>query len=125
MITQTVTYWLAITAVTAVLIWGLRLVSRELQKPGPAGRTLLSRALSEKTTDPSSPSDGSFSRVAGALGAIAVASTFVGIGYWVLFELFLGNDLAKLKDVGIYFLAGSALFLPYAFNQLSSIFRGS
>jgi hypothetical protein len=125
MITQSVTYWLAIVVVSAILVWGLRLVSRELQKPDPTGRTLLARALSEKKNDCNSGTDPSFSRVAGALGAIGLASTFVGIGYWVIYQLFLGDNLAKLNDLGIYFLAGSALFLPYAFNQISSIFKSS
>jgi hypothetical protein len=36
---------------------------------------------------------------------------------------FFNGPLEKLKDVGWYFLSGSALFFPYAFNQLSKIFK--
>jgi hypothetical protein len=42
----------------------------------------------------------------------------------VLYSLFFAPaDLAAVKDVRWYFLAGSALFFPYAFNKLSSIFK--
>jgi hypothetical protein len=42
----------------------------------------------------------------------------------VLHTLFfeIGN-LTKIQGLATYFLAGSAMFLPYAFNQLSSIFK--
>jgi hypothetical protein len=130
------TYILAIAALSGVLIWGLKLLSRELQKPAPnaAGKSLLAAALSEKSVQggaqgvvpvPAQDQPGSFSRLAGTIGAIGIAATFVGIGYWIIFDLFLNNggDLTKIGDLKYYFLAGSAMFLPYAFNQLSSVFK--
>ena len=132
------TYALAIFALSGVLIWGLKLLSRELQRPDANNKTLLARALSEKpaAAPPTAPGagaaaggtqdqPGSFSRTAGAIGAVGIAATFVGIGYWIIFDLFAdkGAELTKIGDLKYYFLAGSAMFLPYAFNQLSSIFK--
>ena len=119
-----ITYWLAIVAFTAVLVWGFRMLSKELQQPvrqGAGEPTLMRMALSEKARD---TEEGSFSRVAGAIGAVGIAATFVGISYWVLHTLFfdIGN-LTKVEGLATYFLAGSAMFLPYAFNQVASIFR--
>lgn len=67
----------------------------------------------------------SFSRVAGLIGAIALAALFASGGYWVFFKLFFGqlNDSA-IKDFAMYLASGAALFAPYAVNQIASIFRG-
>jgi hypothetical protein len=132
-----IVFWLATAALTAVLIWGFRMISTELRQPavpgsGAAGTapTVLRQALSEKEATPSAPAatpptgEASFSRVAGAVGAIGIAATFVSIGYWVLHTLFFDIDnLGKIQGLGTYFLAGAAMFLPYAFNQLASIFK--
>jgi hypothetical protein len=89
----------------------------------------MAKVLSEKVRSDSGLRDAgaaeppSFSRVAGALGAVGIAATFVGIGYWALHELYFGDNLGKISDLSTYFLAGSALFIPYAFNSLSSIFK--
>jgi hypothetical protein len=131
-----ISYWLATAALTIVLVWGFRMLSKELQRPaGEDQRTLLRTALTEKTAavpqqpqggqpQPPRSDQGSFSRLAGSIGAIGIAATFVGISYWVLHTLFfdIGN-LTKIEGLATYFLAGSAMFLPYAFNQLSSIFK--
>jgi hypothetical protein len=127
-----ITYWLATFALTALLVWGFRMLSKELQQPvkGAGGQTTMMRmALSEKTVNtPAETKDkveeGSFSRVAGAIGAVGIAATFVGISYWILHTLFFDiSNLTKLEGLGTYFLAGSAMFLPYAFNQVASIFK--
>jgi hypothetical protein len=114
-------YLVAIITMTGVLIWGLKIVSRELSAVDPTTqRTQMAQALSEKDTDKTS-----FSRVAGALGAVGIAANFVGIGYWALHGLFFGTstDLSKISSLSTYFLAGSALFVPYAFRSLSDIFK--
>ena len=124
-------YFLSVVAMTGVLIWGLKHVSRELSRVvDPANqRTFMAEVLSEKRTlGASAPPAGtseppSFSRVAGALGAVGIAATFVGIGYWALHGLYFGGSLNKISDLSTYFLAGSALFIPYAFNTISSVFK--
>lgn len=58
------------------------------------------------------------------LGLIGMLSMFVGIGFYLLWALFNGKqDLAHQLDIaGHYLLYGSALFAPYAFNQIKSVF---
>ncbi len=84
----------------------------------------LSELLREKSPDGSATAATSYSRVTGALGAIVMTSSFWAIGNVVL-SLAL-TDISRVKPlldaVGIYFLIGSALFLPYAFNQLKTLF---
>lgn len=47
----------------------------------------------------------------------------MAIGYWVVYQLYFGTDLDKITKLSTYLLAGSALFIPYGFNKLSSIFK--
>lgn len=120
------TYWLSIAAMSFILIWGLRLLSQVLKTtPEDKSYGRLASALTEKSDD--TPDAGfaptSFSRVSGFIGSLALAAAFVGLGYWVLYELFFEHKLAQLKDLLVYALAGSALYAPYAFNQLASIFK--
>lgn len=114
--------WLPIVVTLMVLFWGLRLVSATLTAPkDQARKPVITEALVEKN-DP----DGkvSFSRVAGSIGSIALASFVTGLGVWIFFAI---NDpdaarIQKLSDLWPYLTGGAALFAPYAFNQLSSIF---
>lgn len=84
-------------------------------------------ALSEKTGDSDAldalPGEASFSRVAGALGAVGLADTVVAIGYWVVYHLHFCTDLDKITKLSTYFLSGSALFIPNCFNKFSWIFE--
>ncbi len=121
-------YYIILVLVTIILLWGLRLVSAALmQKPAPGELPLVHSILSEPPTTPQAGDTeykGSFSRTAGTIGAIGLAAVFIGVGYWVLFALFFQSEkLTLLQDVGWYFLAGSALFIPYAFNQLTRVFK--
>ncbi|MCK4125514.1 hypothetical protein HFK83_24500 [Ralstonia pseudosolanacearum] len=88
----------------------------------------LADTLSEKSGTPTAttatPPTGSTSRVIAFLGLIGMLSMFVGIGFYLLWALFNGKqDLAHQLDIaGHYLLYGSALFAPYAFNQIKSVF---
>lgn len=118
--------WIPLLGSIATLIWGLRLISRVVRAAGgdPAAQSLLAQALSEKSADGERLS---FSRVSGAIGAVALAASFVGVGLWLPFALGAadGTQITRLADLSGYFLGGGALFAPYAFNQLSRIFSGS
>ncbi|MFY0610994.1 MAG: hypothetical protein JXQ99_05665 [Hyphomicrobiaceae bacterium] len=63
----------------------------------------------------------SFSRVAGAIGAIGFAAFFSALGFWVLSAL--GQNLTTVGDaigqLWKFFIAAAAFFFPYAVNQLS------
>ncbi len=88
----------------------------------------LADTLSEKsgtpTTAPAASPTGSTSRVIAFLGLIGMLSMFVGIGFYLLWALFNGKQdlLHQLDTAGHYLLYGSALFTPYAFNQIRSAF---
>jgi hypothetical protein len=130
--------WIATIVMTIVLLWGLKIISWALMQspkpiplkgegtapapPQPLATTILAESPDPDTGD----YKGSFSRTAGAFGAMGMAAALVGISYWVIFDLYEdsnGSSLGNLKNAGWYFLAGSALFAPYAFNQLSKIFN--
>jgi hypothetical protein len=69
-------------------------------------------------------SDVSYSRVAGAIGAIVLASFFWAVGNVILYKAFSSiSDIRELvSSLGTFFLAGASMFLPYAFNQLRAVF---
>jgi len=89
----------------------------------PFGKRL-NQVLKEKAPDGTAGDATSYSRVTGALGAVVLTSFYWAIGNASL-SLAL-SDVTKVKPlmdaVSPFFLIGSALFLPYAFNQLKSIF---
>lgn len=63
------------------------------------------------------------SKVSVFLGSIGIAALFIGIVYWIIFSLFLNPEqLETLERIWIYFLTGSAMFLPYAFDRRSKLF---
>lgn len=66
----------------------------------------------------------SYSRIAGAFGAVVLAAALYALANYIIWAAFYSP--ASIKDVldktGNFFLAGSALFAPYAVNQLTSIF---
>jgi hypothetical protein len=76
----------------------------------------------------SPPPPGSSSRVTALVGAVILACFLWATGNVVL-QFWLRGDLTPAKDVisamGSYFLAGMALFGPYAVNQLNGAFKGS
>ena len=79
---------------------------------------------------PDAPDNTSYSRVAGILGAIVLATFFWAIGNIILYKEFAcasgacGTDVKDLvSGVSSYMLSGAALFAPYAVNQLTNIFK--
>lgn len=118
------TYFFVIFLMTAVLIWGLRLIAKALES-GPAGEPMIKSILAEDRKAPGEElQKGSFSRTAGAFGAMGLAIATIGMAYWLIYALFFApSNLASIRETWPYFLCGSALFAPYAFKQLSGIFR--
>ncbi len=125
--------------ITVILFRGMLLLEAALKSNAPdnSNRMFLIRALSEKLPgrqdDPPPPGTGttpseeppSASRIGMALGTLVLAVVVLGVGYYIVYALFMDVDLTKKLDkIHYYFLSGAALFAPYAFNQLSSIFKG-
>jgi hypothetical protein len=108
------TFILSIVVYTGVLIWGLKMIHKSMENKLP---DMLSEKTGSKAGTPS------FSRLAGAVGTMGLAAALIGVGYWSIYTLFADGDLSRLQGLSTYFLSGSALFAPYAFNQLSGIFK--
>ena len=126
-----ITFILANLIMTVSLVWGLRTIIDTVRSKGDDGRSILDEAMSEKSMPPAGDGDantkpgsvGSFSRLAGSFGTMALATAVIGVAYWLVYALFYEKSLSVLSETGWFFLSGSALFAPYAFNQLSSIFK--
>lgn len=137
-------YFLSVAVVVFLLFRFLSIFLAELQKPvvptsnGQAEdakqvRSVMAGALLEKEPGSSVGSSsgaqtmGSFSRVAGAIGAFGLAVIFIGIGLWLLYALHFTqtNDVILIIAAvgGKYILAGAAMFFPYGVNQIASIFH--
>jgi hypothetical protein len=66
---------------------------------------------------------GSSSRLIAMLGLVVVLALFLGVGYYLLWALFTGQDFKqKLEGVTSYFYAGIVLFAPYIANKFSDTF---
>jgi hypothetical protein len=78
-------------------------------------------------TTPAGPDATSYSRLSGFVGAIVLASFLWGLGNVILYKAFAENGPEEiqslLSSIGSFFLAGAALFAPYAFNQLKGVFQ--
>jgi|tagenome__1003787_1003787.scaffolds.fasta_scaffold20795876_4 uncharacterized RDD family membrane protein YckC len=77
------------------------------------------------TANTASAGDTSYSRVSGLAGAVVLSSFVWGLGNVVIYKAFLAPaDIpVLLSGVSPFILSASALFAPYAVNQLSSIFK--
>jgi hypothetical protein len=66
---------------------------------------------------------GSASRMIAAFGLMVLAVMILGIGYGIMWSLFTKGEIPNLSGIGPYLLGGSALFAPYAFNQIKEAFK--
>ena len=121
---RSIAFWFSMVGLTIVLILGLVVLWMVLRSKSKDGKVdVIGEFLTEKAEVGAGKS--SFSRLAGAVGAMAIAATFVGISYWAIEALFFEKDeyLGRLEKLWVYFMVGSALFAPYAFNKLSEVFK--
>ena len=69
---------------------------------------------------------GSTSRLIAFLGMLGMLSIFMGLGLYLLWAFFngkLADAENAVKAAGPYLLYGSALYAPYAFNQIKEAFK--
>jgi hypothetical protein len=87
----------------------------------------LGQALKEKSPIGGACDATSYSRITGLFGAVAVTGFFWAIGNVLLLKALtnIGEIKTITDNVGRFFLIGSALFMPYAFNQLKSAVSGA
>lgn len=73
----------------------------------------------------SSPSETSYSRVAGMIGAVVLACFVWAVGNVLLYKMLTSPEtMPELLDgLGTFFLASASLFAPYALNQLGNAFK--
>lgn len=85
------------------------------------------QAVVQETVQQTNPSETSYSRVAGMIGAVVLACFVWAVGNIILYKMIASpNEVASLlASLGTYFLAAASLFAPYAVNQLSSAFKPS
>ena len=70
-------------------------------------------------------SSASASRLVAFLGTIAILAMFMGFGLYAIWAAFNGRAAEArdtLKAVSSYLLYGSAMYAPYAFNQIKAAF---
>ena len=126
---------ISLLAYAGVIIWGFKKVAKFLNETSDREESVGLRMMMS-TTAISSPTgksksfetDLSYAKVSGAIGSIAIAALFVGLGYYILFALFTETNesftlATKIDGLQTYFLAGAALFLPFAFEKLAEIFN--
>lgn len=67
----------------------------------------------------------SYSRLSGFIGSVVLACFLWAIGNIVIYLAVTDIDKIPtfLNAIGTYFLAGASLFAPYAFNQVSKVFK--
>ena len=93
------------------------------QDGAPVGEKTLQ---TKETTEPQPASDdSSYSRIAGMIGAVVMAVFLWGLGNILLYKCFgaVGEVATIMQNVGSFFLAGAALFAPYAANKLTAAFK--
>jgi len=92
----------------------------------------LAATLSEESSPIAAPGSGgvpepqlvgSASRMIAAFGLMILAVMILGIGYGIMWSLFTKGTIPNLAGIGPYLLGGSALFAPYAFNQIKEAFK--
>jgi len=126
---------ISLLAYTGVIIWGFKKIAKILNEKEEDGMSPGLRMMMSIQNIPSSKGqsqiyklDLSYAKVSGAIGSIAISALFVGLGYYILFALFMDNSenftmAKKIDGLQTYFLAGAALFLPFAFEKLAEIFK--
>jgi hypothetical protein len=67
----------------------------------------------------------SSSRLIALLGLLGILTTVVGIGYAIVWNLFLYGTVPDLSNVRSFLFGAACLFAPYLANQLSGVFGSS
>ncbi|MEO0328155.1 MAG: hypothetical protein AAF217_06095 [Pseudomonadota bacterium] len=110
----------------AILVWGLRLITSALSyvHTDPDNTPVITQVLSEGNSGSDKPS---FSRIAGLMGAIILSAFSVGLGLFLLIALATDRtgSISIIDEISNYFLAMTAMFAPYAVNQLGRLFQGT
>src|SRR5262249_27244156 len=128
-------YWVTFWAITSFLVSALTGVLLSLNRSDDWS---LADALSEKSTertvvvnaagqrvgtDEKPVLVGSTSRLIATIGVLVLTAMMLGVGYAMIWSLFMRGQIPALEGIGPYLMGGAALFAPYAFNQLKDAFK--
>ena len=71
------------------------------------------------------PETSSYSRITGMFGLIIMAAFLWALGNSLIYSMFIAADNVSkiMSGIGTFFLSGSALFAPYAFNQIKDALK--
>lgn len=91
--------------------------------PAPAAQSAATAGAVAAAPPPAQPMT-SYSRVAGLVGALVLATFFWGIGNAVIYGAINdpNNVATMLNGVSSFIIGGASLFLPYAANQVREAF---
>ena len=115
-------------AIIKILQWGMTGINFHdaLREKDPKAAQAALEAAPPPGAGESPPDATSYSRVAGFIGVVVMACFLWGLGNYILYKAFRGpvaDIQTLLGSIGTFFLAGAALFTPYAFNQLKGVFQ--
>jgi hypothetical protein len=124
-----------LTAIIVTVLLGrlLRFMLKEVLKVQTSGQWSLGDALSEESAyqpaEIKQKSDviifGSTSRLIALIGLMGILSIVVGIGYSIMWSLYIYGTVPDLSQVRSFLYGSACLFAPYLANQLSGIFTPS
>ncbi|MBV9302408.1 MAG: hypothetical protein JOY62_02935 [Acidobacteriaceae bacterium] len=112
------------------MFWVIR---RDLNKAIEKGQWSLGEAISEESayqpTEIRLKSDvilfGSTSRLIALLGLLGILTTVLGIGYAIMWGLFIHGTVPDLSEVRSFLYGSACLFAPYLANKLAGVFTPS
>jgi hypothetical protein len=114
---------------TIVWVFALLMIMKALRKQDWD----LSKALSEEAQLPAgtpTPAAGqlpptlpSTSRLIALIGTVILGTFFLGVGYYVIWQLCNGQPITAANNAWAFFATGSTLFLPYGLNKVTSILK--
>jgi hypothetical protein len=123
-------------ATIRLLTWGLGQVNvRDVlrEKDPNAAKAAMAASLEARVTGSAGEATGlpldatSYSRVAGFVGTIVMASFLWALSNIIVYKAFVQGGTDEIQkipsSVGSFFLAGASLFAAYAFNQIKSAFQ--
>lgn len=118
--------WRMVAAIAALVAFNVPILIAAITLSRVDGlRQEVGKALKEKDSSGDPTDATSYSRVTGAVGAVMLGSLFWVISNIVVVLAILDppgvSDL--LANAGKLFLVGTALFLPYVFNQLKAVLQ--
>jgi hypothetical protein len=126
-------FWATLGVVTVLLIVLFSFMLHDLHTSQKLGQWSFGDALSEESEfqpkEIRQKSDvillGSSSRLIALLGLLGILTVVIGVGYSVMWNLFLYGTVPDLSQVRTFLYGSACLFAPYLANKLAGMVPGS